>query len=63
MLLEGEKHYVYVENAPGTFERREVAIGAERDGWMPVASGVDARHGVVTRGALLLEQIYKDAGS
>lgn len=63
VLLEGEKHYVYVQNAPGTFERREVAIGAERDGWMPVASGVDARHGVVTRGALLLEQIYKDAGS
>ncbi|HVN36847.1 MAG TPA: efflux RND transporter periplasmic adaptor subunit [Myxococcota bacterium] len=63
VLLEGEKHYVYVQNAPGTFERREVAIGAERDGWMPVASGVDSGHGVVTRGALLLEQIYKDAGS
>jgi cobalt-zinc-cadmium efflux system membrane fusion protein len=64
VFLNGEKHYVYVEQAPGSFERREVAIGSEREGWLPVLSGLDPGQRVVTRGAILLEKIYRDgAGS
>ena len=61
VLLQGDKHFVYVEQEPGSFERREVAIGSERDGWLPVLGGLDGQKRVVTRGAILLEKIYQDA--
>ena len=60
VFLKGDKHYLYVEDEPGSFERREVAVGAEHDGWLPVLSGIDPRHRVVTQGAILLEKIYQD---
>jgi cobalt-zinc-cadmium efflux system membrane fusion protein len=61
VLLEGERHFVYVQQEPGAFERREVSIGRERDGWLPIVSGLDRGHPVVTQGAILLEQIYQGA--
>ncbi|HTY17265.1 MAG TPA: efflux RND transporter periplasmic adaptor subunit [Myxococcota bacterium] len=60
VFLQGEKHFVYVEEEPGSFERREVAIGPERDGWLPVLSGLEPGRRVVTRGAILLEKIFQD---
>ena len=60
VFLKGDKHYVYVEEETGSFERREVAVGTEHDGWLPVLSGLDQRHRVVTQGAILLEKIYQD---
>jgi membrane fusion protein, heavy metal efflux system len=61
VLLQGDKHFVYVEQQPGSFQRREVAIGSERDGWLPVLGGLDGQQRVVTEGAILLEKIYQDA--
>jgi hypothetical protein len=50
-----------VERSPGTFQRHEVATGAERDGLIPVTSGVAAGEKVVTEGALLLEAVLEPA--
>jgi cobalt-zinc-cadmium efflux system membrane fusion protein len=60
VLLQGDKHVVFLEEAPGSFERREVAVGAERDGWLALSSGLEHGSRVVTQGALLLEKIYQD---
>ena len=61
VFLRGDKHFVYVEQEPGSFERREVAIGPEQGGWLPVLGGLDPKQRVVTEGAILLEKIYQDA--
>ena len=60
VLLQGDKHVVFLEQAPGSFERREIAVGPERDGWLAVSAGVEPGSRVVTQGALLLEKIYQD---
>lgn len=52
-----QKDCLFVELAPGTFERRTVEIGAERDGKVPVLSGLSAGQRVVTEGALLLQAV------
>jgi len=60
VLLQGERHYLYVEDGPGRFERREVALGPEQGDWLRVLHGLDGGRRVVTAGAILLEQIYQD---
>jgi membrane fusion protein, heavy metal efflux system len=52
-----QKPYLFVELSPGQFERRSVTIGTEKDGKIPVLSGVDAGQRVVTEGALLLQSV------
>jgi cobalt-zinc-cadmium efflux system membrane fusion protein len=49
------KSYLFVEPSAGRFERRTVEIGAEKDGKVPVISGVVAGEKVVIEGGLLLE--------
>jgi cobalt-zinc-cadmium efflux system membrane fusion protein len=51
------KPYLFVELAPGRFERRAVEIGTEKDGQVPVLAGVVAGQRVVTDGALLLQAV------
>jgi len=64
VFLEGEKHFVFVADGKGRFERTPVDIGSERDGRLQVKGGLGDGAIVVTDGALLLEQIYRDsAGS
>jgi membrane fusion protein, heavy metal efflux system len=55
------KSYVFVELAPGQFERREVEIGAEKDSTLPVTSGIAAGQRIVTDGALLLQAVLDPA--
>ncbi len=50
-------YYLFVERAPGVFERRAVKIGTEKDGRIPVLAGVAAGQNVVADGALLLEAL------
>ncbi len=57
VFLRGEKHYVFVERAPGTFERREVRIHAERDTDVTVSAGLRAGDRVVTDGCVLLQRL------
>jgi membrane fusion protein, heavy metal efflux system len=46
---------VFVEQATGRFERREVVLGARRDDMVPVLSGLSAGERVVVDGAMLLK--------
>src|SRR5712691_6229023 len=46
---------VFVEQAPGQFERREVQLGARRGDMVPVLSGLSAGARVVVDGAMLLK--------
>lgn len=57
VILKGDRHYVFVEERPGVFARREVAIGDERDNHVVVTRGVRAGERVVTDGSVLLEQL------
>ncbi len=64
VFLKGDRHYVYVEEGLGRFRRREIKVGAEVEGKLPVLEGLDAGQRIVTGGALLLEQVATDgAGS
>jgi cobalt-zinc-cadmium efflux system membrane fusion protein len=54
-----QKPYLFVELSPGQFERRPVTIGTEKDGKIPVRSGVEAGQRVVTEGALLLQSVLE----
>lgn len=54
-----DKSYLFVELSPGKFERRRVEIGTEKDGVVPVLTGVAAGENVVAEGALLLEAVLE----
>jgi cobalt-zinc-cadmium efflux system membrane fusion protein len=46
---------VFVRTAEGTFERRDVAVGPEAEGWVEIRSGVEAGDAVATAGSFLLK--------
>jgi cobalt-zinc-cadmium efflux system membrane fusion protein len=56
------KHYVFVETAPGSFERREIEPGAEFGGRILVRRGLDAHDRVLTEGSLLVEAVLEAGG-
>jgi cobalt-zinc-cadmium efflux system membrane fusion protein len=51
----GGKPLVFVKTAKGSFERRDIAAGAEADGWVEVRSGVKEGERVATTGSFLLK--------
>lgn len=55
LVSDGPKQYVYVEDTPGHFVRRDVVAGAVRDGRISVMSGLQASETVVEEGAVLLD--------
>lgn len=55
VLIQGGNRYVYVEAAPGRFEKRAVKTGISVGGKTEITKGVSAGEKVVTRGDLLLE--------
>lgn len=55
LVSDGPKQYVYVEDLPGHFVRRDVVAGAVRDGRISIASGLKANETVVEQGAVLLD--------
>jgi membrane fusion protein, heavy metal efflux system len=55
LVSDGPKQYVYVQDAPGHFVRRDVMAGAVRDGRVSVISGLVAGESVVEQGAVLLD--------
>lgn len=59
VFLKGEKHYVFLEQQRGEFERHEVEIGSEHDGHILILAGLQPGQRVVTDGCLLLEQLLK----
>jgi membrane fusion protein, heavy metal efflux system len=59
-----DKRYVFVEEMPGQFQRREVHVGPEHDGMILVLDGVQPGQRVVTDGCLLLDYVIEStAGS
>lgn len=52
-----EKTYVFVENAPGDYVRREIETGPEDQGRIAVLRGLDVGERVVVQGGLLLENL------
>jgi len=61
VYLSGARRYAFVRTAPDTFERREVKVGPESDGRMPVYSGLSAGEEVAVSGNLFLDQILAGA--
>lgn len=59
VLLDGDAHVVFVEERPGHYQRREVRVGTEHAGMVPVLDGLKVGDRVVTGSALLLEQVYR----
>jgi cobalt-zinc-cadmium efflux system membrane fusion protein len=59
VFLKGDKHYVFVEEQPGQFARREVRIGSEQNGRVLILAGAQLGQRVVTDGCTLLQQILK----
>ncbi len=61
VFLRGDKHYVYTEENPGEYLRREINAGPEYRGKVLILGGVNAGQRVVTDGSLLLEHIFQSA--
>lgn len=56
-----DQYYLFVVTGPGQYQRRQVKVGAETDGKIPVYSGIKPGQKVVTEGALLLQSILNPA--
>ena len=63
VIMKGARHFVFVEDHPGSYARREVVIGAEQNGRIAVLHGLDPGQRVVTDGSVLLEAIQASSGS
>jgi cobalt-zinc-cadmium efflux system membrane fusion protein len=63
VFLRNNRHFVFVEVAPGQFERREIKLGLESNGRSVVVGGLVAGQRVVTEGCLLLESLLDEESS
>jgi len=61
VLLNGDAHFVFVEQGRGRYERRAVVVGSAHEGVVPVLSGLRTGERVVVGSALLLEQLFQTA--
>jgi cobalt-zinc-cadmium efflux system membrane fusion protein len=61
VFMVDNQYYLFVETAPGHFERQQVKVGTEADGKIPVFEGLAAGQKVVGEGALLLQSIVNPA--
>ncbi len=58
VLTEDGKRFCFVLDGPGRFRRAAVEVGIERDGKVPVLSGLPEGARVVTEGSLLLSSLF-----
>jgi cobalt-zinc-cadmium efflux system membrane fusion protein len=63
VFLKDNRNFVFVETAPGEFEKKPVTVGAESNGRSVILSGVSAGQNVVIDGCLLLESILEGESS
>jgi len=59
LFMKGDDSFVFVEDAPGTYERKQVKVGIEKDSKVPIFEGVTAGQKVVVEGALLLQALVE----
>lgn len=57
------QHYLFVENAPGEYQRTAVQIGLEHDGWATVESGIGVGQRIITEGSILLDAMLENGGT
>ena len=62
VIIKGDRHFVYIEEKPGAYVRREVTVGAEHGGKILVRAGVQAGERVVIEGGLLLDEVRANPG-
>lgn len=62
VFTKDDRHYVFVEAAPGSFERREVEPGAESAGRIVVLRGLAENERVLIEGSLLVEAVLEAGG-
>jgi RND family efflux transporter MFP subunit len=55
IVSDGEHQYVYVQDSPGHFTRREVVAGSAHEGRMPILRGLSPGETIVEDGAILLD--------
>ena len=63
VLTENGKRFCFVADGPARFRRVAVEVGVERDGKVPVVSGLPEGAGVVTDGSLLLASLFASGKS
>jgi cobalt-zinc-cadmium efflux system membrane fusion protein len=61
IFTKGDDSFLFVETAPGTYQRRQVKVGIEKDSRIPIYDGVRPDEKVVTEGALLLQAVVEPA--
>jgi cobalt-zinc-cadmium efflux system membrane fusion protein len=57
LFMLNNNYYLFVENKPGEYARRQVKVGAEVDGKVAVFDGISAGQKVVVEGGLLLQSL------
>jgi cobalt-zinc-cadmium efflux system membrane fusion protein len=55
VFSKGDQHFVFIEEAPGKFERKSILLGSEHDGRVCVTDGLTPGQRVVTEGSLQLQ--------
>jgi len=61
VIQDAGRRYVFVQERPGRYRRVAVSAGPEREGAVPVLSGLAETARVVTQGSLLLEAAWAEA--
>jgi cobalt-zinc-cadmium efflux system membrane fusion protein len=59
LFMKGDDSFVFLEDSPGTFERKQVKVGIEKDNKVPIYEGISPGQKVVTEGALLLQALVE----
>ncbi len=62
VVSEGDRSVVFLEQEPGRFCRREIHIDRQANGLLVVRDGLRSGDRIVTRGALLLNEMSKPEG-
>lgn len=62
ILSTGERHVVYVETSSGTFQLREVRVGARAGEWIQIAGGLTEGEIVAEKGGFLLDSHLQLSG-
>lgn len=59
VYFQAGKHYVFTEDAPGRYTRREVTTGEDQQGRVAIVKGLEEGQRVVTDGVLMLQQMLQ----
>jgi membrane fusion protein, heavy metal efflux system len=59
LFMKGDDSFVFLEDSPGTYERKQVKVGVEQDNKVPVYEGISPGQKVVIEGALLLQALVE----